>query len=82
MALQALPRHWAHLAGVTGGVNLYTVSIIIIKIYPALSAAVGGRDGMDRSRRLWMTCSIYGTRHQSQRFVLVLAIGDVGPFFS
>ena len=33
-------------------------SIIIIKIYPALSVVIGGRDGMDCGRRVWMTCSI------------------------
>jgi len=52
MALRALPHCWAHLAGVSGGVKLYSGSIIIIKIYPALTAAVGGRDGMDCRRRL------------------------------
>jgi hypothetical protein len=50
MALQALPRCWAHLAGVLVGVKLYSGSSIIINIYPALSAAMGGsgRDGWRR----------------------------------
>jgi hypothetical protein len=61
MALQALPRCWVHLAGVSGGVKSYSGFIIIIKIYPALSATVGGQDGMDCSRHLWMTCSINST---------------------
>jgi hypothetical protein len=82
MALRALPRCWAHLAGVSGGVKLYSGSIIIIKIYPALSTAIGGRDGMDCSRRLWMTCSINRTRHQSRRLGIVLVVGDVGLLFS
>ena len=30
-----------------GGEKLYSGSTIIIKIYPALSLAIGGRDGMD-----------------------------------
>jgi nitrate reductase NapE component len=81
MALWALPHCWAHLVGVSGRKKIYSWSIIIIKIYPALSAAVGGQDGMDCSRRLWMTCSIYGTCHQSQCLVLVLIVGNVGPFF-
>ena len=55
MALWVLPHCWAHLAGVLGRVKLYSVSIIIIKIYPAFSAFVGGWGGMDGSRRLWMT---------------------------
>ena len=55
---RALPRCWAHLAGVSGGEKMHSWSIIIIKIYPALSIVIGGRDGMDCSRRLWMTCSI------------------------
>jgi len=65
MALWAFPRCWAHLAGVSGGENTYLGSIIIIIIYPALSLVTGGRDGMDCRRRVWMTCSINRTRHQS-----------------
>ena len=66
MALWALPRCWAHLVGVSGGIKLHLKSIIIIKIYPARFAAIGGRDGMDCSRYLWMMYSINRTRHQSQ----------------
>ena len=65
MALWVLPRCWAHLAGVSSGVKLHLKSIIITKIYPALSAAIGGQYGMNCSRRLWMTCSLNRTRHQS-----------------
>jgi hypothetical protein len=79
MAPRALPRCWAHLAGVLGGVKLHLRSTIIIKIYPALSAAIGGRYGMDCSRRVWMTCPIYRTRHQSRR--LGIALGMLGCFF-
>ena len=78
MSLQALPHCWARLAGFSGGVTLFSVSIVIIKIYPALSAAIGGWDGMDCSRRLWMMCSIIRTHHQSRRLVIVLIVGDVG----
>jgi len=70
------------LAGFSGGVKLYSGFIIIIKIYPTLFATVGGRDGMDCTGRLWMTCSIYGTPHQSWRLGIVLVIGGVGLFFS
>jgi hypothetical protein len=45
--LGALIHCWVHLAGVSGGVKLYSGFSIIIKIYPALSLAIGGRDGMD-----------------------------------
>ena len=82
MALGALPRCWTHLAGVSSGVNFHLKSIIIIKIYPALSAAIGGRDGMDCSRHVWMTCFINRTRHHSRRLGIVLAVGDVGLFFA
>ena len=82
MALQVLPRCWAHLAGVSSGVKLHLKSIIIIKIYPALSTSIGGWYGMDCSRQLWMTCFINRTRHQSQHLGVVLTIGDVGLFFA
>jgi hypothetical protein len=82
MALGALPRCWVHLAGVLDGVKLYSAPIIIIKIYPALFAAIGGRDGMDCSRRLWMTCSIYRIRHPSRRLGIVLVVGDIGLLLS
>ena len=82
MALRALPRCWAHLAGVSDGIKLYLGSIIIIKIYPALFTAIGGWDGMDGSRRLWMRCSINRVSHQSQRLEIVLVVGDIGLLFS
>ena len=44
----------AHLAGISGGVNFYLGSSIIIKNYCTLSTAIGGRDGMDGSRANWM----------------------------
>jgi hypothetical protein len=40
--------------GFRGGVELYLGSIIMIEIYSTLSAAIGGRDGMDGGRVLWM----------------------------
>jgi hypothetical protein len=82
MALQALPRCWVHLAGVLGGVKLDSESIIIIENYPALFAAIWGWEGMDCSRRLWMTCSINRAPHQSRRWRVILIAGDVGLFFS
>jgi len=48
------PRCWAHLAGVSGEVKMYSGSSIIVKIYPALSATIRGRDGVDASRCIWM----------------------------
>jgi hypothetical protein len=76
MAPRALPRCWVHLAGVSGGVKLHLGSIIIIKINPALSVTIGGQDGMDGSRRVWMTCSIYRKCHLiSRRLGIVLAVG-------
>ena len=54
--MPGLPPHcWVHLVGVSGGQKIYLGSSIIIKNYPALSAAMGGQDGMDGSRAHWMT---------------------------
>jgi hypothetical protein len=63
--LGALPRCWAHLAGVSGREKMYLGCSIIIKIYHALSLAIGGRDRVDGSGGHWMTHSNYRTRHQS-----------------
>ena len=42
------PTHfWVHLAGVLGEEKIYLRSSIIMKIYPALSLIIGGRDGID-----------------------------------
>ena len=60
------PIHvWVHLVEVLGGEKTYSGSTLIIKIYPALSLAIGGRDGMDGGGAHWMTHSNYSTRHQS-----------------
>ena len=48
------PRCWVHLAGVSGGENIYLGSSILIINYPALSTAIGGRDGVDGGRAYWM----------------------------
>ena len=45
--LGALIHYWVHLAGVSAGEKIYLGSSIIIKIYRALSLAIGGQDGMD-----------------------------------
>ena len=63
-------------------VKLDSESIIIIRNYSALSTAIGGRDGMDGSRRLGMTRSNYRTLHQSRLLGVVLVVGDVGLCFS
>jgi hypothetical protein len=68
MPLGVLTRRWIHLAGVSGGGKLQLGSSIVMKIYPALSLVIGGRDGMDCRRRLWMTRSTNRTRHQSPAF--------------
>ena len=41
--------------GVLGGGKTHSGSCMIIKIYPALSLAIGGWDGMDGSGGHWMT---------------------------
>jgi hypothetical protein len=75
--LGALIHCWVHLAGVLGGEKTYSGSSIIIKIYPALSLAIGGRDGMDGGGGHWMTHSNYRTRHQSWLSGRFLAVGRV-----
>ena len=45
------------MAGVSGGEKIYSGSSIIIKIYPALSLAIGGWDRVDGGRGHWMTSS-------------------------
>ena len=81
MALWALPRCWVHLAGVSGGEKIYLVSTIIMKIYPAVSLTIGGWDGMDGRRRIWMTCSIYRTHHQSLHLGIIFVARDIGWVF-
>jgi hypothetical protein len=51
----AASHYWAHLAGISVRETLYLGSSIIVIIYPGLSAAIWGRDGMDGSKPNWMT---------------------------
>ena len=73
---------WVDLAGISGGEKTYLGSSILINVYPALSAAIGGRDGMDCSGALWMTCSNYSTRHQSWLSGRFLTVGRIWRAFS
>jgi hypothetical protein len=41
--------------------KMYLGSITLMKTYPALFAAIGGRDGMDAGGVHQMTCAIYRT---------------------
>ena len=79
--LGALICCWVQLAGVLGREKTYSGSIIIIKFYPALSLAIGGRDGMDGSGRHWMTRSNYRTGHQSLLSGRFLAVGCIWQGF-
>ena len=72
------PQRWAHLAGISGGENIYLGSRIIIKNYPALSAAIGGRDGMDAGRALWMTLPFW---ELPSKLMLGLLLGSMGSVF-
>jgi hypothetical protein len=63
--LGALIHCWVQLVEVSGREKTYSGSSIIIKIYPAFSTAIGGRDGMDGGGGHWMTHSNYRTRHHS-----------------
>ena len=75
--LWALIHCWVQWAGVLGGENLYSGSSTIIKIYPGLSLAIGGRDGMDGSGGHWMTHSNYRTRHESWLLGRFLTVGYI-----
>jgi hypothetical protein len=75
--LGALIHCWVHLAGVSGREKTYLGSTIIIKIYPALSLAIGGREGMDGGGGHWMMCSNYRTRHHSWLSGRFLAVGCI-----
>jgi len=75
--LGALIHVWVQLAAVSGGEKRYSGSSIIIKINPALSLAIGGRDEMDCSGGHWMTCSIIRTRHPSWLSRRFLAVGCI-----
>jgi hypothetical protein len=81
LILGALIHRWVHLAGVSGGEKTYSGSGIIIKIYPALSLAIGGRDRVDAGGGHWMMCSNYRTRHQSWLSGHFLAIGLIWQGF-
>jgi hypothetical protein len=75
--LGALIHCWVHLAGGSGGEKTYSGSSILIKIYPALSLAIGGRDSMDGGGGHWMTRSNYRTRYQSWLLGRFLAVGCI-----
>jgi hypothetical protein len=60
---------------------MHSGSIIIMKIYPAISAVIGGRDGMDYNRHIWMMCSINRTPHQSWHLRIAFIVGDIAHFF-
>ena len=79
--LGVLIHCWVHLAGVLGGEKTYSGSSILIKIYPALSLAIGGRDGMDGGGGHWMTSSNYRTRHQSWLSGCFLTVGLIWQGF-
>ena len=67
--------------GFRGGEKTYSGSSIIIKIYPALSLAIGGWDGMDGSRGHWMTCSNYRRDRQSWLYGRFLTVGCIWQGF-
>ena len=49
------PFSWMHLALDFGRKFIYLNSRILIFNYPAISAAIGGRNWMDGSMAIWMT---------------------------
>jgi hypothetical protein len=81
LMLGAPPHCWAHLAGVSGREKTYLGSWMIINIYPTLSAAIGGQDGVDAGGALWMTCSNYRTCHLLWLSGCFLAVGLIWRAF-
>jgi len=54
--MMGLPAcYWADLAEIFAAENIYLVFNILIIIYPALSAAISGWEGMDGVLAYWMT---------------------------
>jgi hypothetical protein len=51
------------LAGIFDAEKIYLCSRILIMIYPAISATIGGRDGMDGGRAFWMRFLFWGHFH-------------------
>jgi hypothetical protein len=53
-----------------------------MKTYPALFAAIGGRDGMDAGGAHWMTCAIYRTCLGARGCIVHWVIGHIGLILS
>jgi hypothetical protein len=68
------PSGWAYFVGVSGGENVYLGSSILIINYPALSAAIWGWDGVDRSRAYWMTLPFW---EEFQMRQILMALVDL-----
>ena len=79
--LGALIHCWVQLVGVSCREKSYSGSGIIIKIYPTLSLATGGREGMDGGGGHWMTHSNYRTHHQSWLLGASSLLGLLGRDF-
>ena len=47
-------RCFGHLAGISGGEKIYLGFIVITINYAALCAAIGGQDGVDGTRGLYV----------------------------
>jgi hypothetical protein len=60
--------------------KMYLGSITLMKTYPALFAAIGGRDGMDAGGVHQMTCAIYRTR-QLFNFIVLGLLGTLEMIF-
>ena len=61
--------------------KMYLGSITLMKAYPALFVAIGGRDGMDAGGVHQMTCTIYRTRQPLGAPGSLSLFGTLGLFF-
>ena len=69
--------YWAYLAGISAAEKIYLLFNILIIIYPAFSAAIWGRDGMDGGKAIWMTFSFLGTFPFWEAIKYVLDLVDI-----
>jgi len=71
---------WAHLWVVVVRVKMYLELITLIKTYSTFYMAIGGWEGVDGARWVWMMCSINRTNHLLGAWGISFAAG-LGSLF-
>jgi len=72
---------WVHLWVVLVRVKAYLWLITLIKTYSTSYMAIGGQEGMDAGRWVWMTCFINRTPHQLGTWGVGFVAGFTGLGF-